>query len=179
MGISTILRFQLRLRLRNLISDDKVILSEGIDRLNYQELQNACKARGMRAVGMSEDRLKRQLSQWLTLSLHEKVPATLLLLTRAMYLPDNIPASQQLQATLQALPNATVILKVFSNCNKTLVIIFDSFKLNYLFFCRPFKRRLLLANEKVKLTTRQESSLSKRKTGKLGKRGRRLGFRQN
>lgn len=107
-GTSAMLRFQLRLRLRNLIADDRVIESEGIEALNFIELQNACKNRGMRAVGVSEDRLKRQLRQWLTLSLHEKVPASLLLLTRTMFLPENVPATQQLQATLQALPDATV-----------------------------------------------------------------------
>jgi len=65
----------------------------------------------MRAVGVPEGRLKRQLKQWLTLSLHEKVPASLLLLTRAMYLPENLAPTQQLQATLQALPDAAVSLQ--------------------------------------------------------------------
>lgn len=73
-----------------------------------QELQTACKARGMRAIGVPEDRLQRQLDQWLTLSLREKVPQSLLLLTRAMYLPEHLPTSQQLQATLQALPDSAV-----------------------------------------------------------------------
>jgi LETM1 and EF-hand domain-containing protein 1 len=70
----------------------------------------ACKARGMRAVGVPEDRLRRQLDQWLQLSLHEKVPASLLLLSRAMYLPQDLPASAQLQATLSSLPDAAVSL---------------------------------------------------------------------
>jgi LETM1 and EF-hand domain-containing protein 1 len=83
---------------------------EGIDSLNVSELQMACKARGMRAVGVPEDRLRRQLDQWLQLSLHEKVPASLLLLSRAMYLPQDLPASAQLQATLSSLPDAAVSL---------------------------------------------------------------------
>ncbi|CAL8147314.1 unnamed protein product [Orchesella dallaii] len=108
-GTSTMLRFRLRMRLRNLAVDDKSIEKEGIDALNMRELQNACKARGIRVVGVPEDRLKRQLDQWLTLSLHEKVPASLLLLTRSMYLPETLAPSQKLQATLQALPDAATL----------------------------------------------------------------------
>ncbi|CAL8147296.1 unnamed protein product [Orchesella dallaii] len=108
-GPSTMLRFQLKLRLRNLAVDDRSIEKEGIAALDLRELQNACKARGMRAVGVPEDRLRRQLKQWLVLSLHEKVPASLLLLTRAMYLPENLAPSKKLQATLQALPDAATL----------------------------------------------------------------------
>ncbi|ODN05624.1 LETM1 and EF-hand domain-containing protein 1, mitochondrial [Orchesella cincta] len=108
-GTSTMLRFQLRMKLRRLAIDDKTIEREGIDALDLPELQNACKARGMRAVGVPEDRLRRQLDQWLTLSLHEKVPASLLLLTRAMYLPEHLAPTQLLQATLQALPDSATL----------------------------------------------------------------------
>ena len=83
---------------------------EGLDSLNVSELQMACKARGMRAVGVPEDRLRRQLEQWLQLSLHEKVPPSLLLLSRAMFLPEDLPTSVQLMATLSALPDAAVSL---------------------------------------------------------------------
>lgn len=107
-GTIPMLRFQLRMRLRNLAADDKMIESEGAAGLNFQELQTACKARGMRAVGVTEERLRRQLDQWLQLSLHEKVPPSLLLLSRAMYLPDHLPASAQLHATLSALPEGAV-----------------------------------------------------------------------
>ncbi|CAL8082001.1 unnamed protein product [Orchesella dallaii] len=108
-GTTTMLRFQLRMRLRTLAIDDKSIEREGIDALDLPELQNACKARGMRAVGVPEDRLRRQLDQWLTLSLREKVPASLLLLTRAMYLSETLAPTQQLQATLQALPDSAAL----------------------------------------------------------------------
>jgi len=85
-----------------------MIEKEGIESLSYQELQHACKNRGMRAIGVTEERLQRQLAQWLQLSLHEKVPPSLLLLSRAMYLPIELPASAQLQATLSALPDGAV-----------------------------------------------------------------------
>ncbi|KAK6621574.1 hypothetical protein RUM44_001381 [Polyplax serrata] len=106
MGTTNLLRFQIRMRLRNLAADDKMIVKEGIDSLTVQELQNACQARAMRAYGVSEDRLKAQLSQWLDLSVNEKVPPSLLLLSRALMLPDTIAATDQLKATISALPDS-------------------------------------------------------------------------
>ena len=50
-GTNNLLRFQLRMRLRSLAADDKVIQKEGIDSLTVNELQAACRARGMRALG--------------------------------------------------------------------------------------------------------------------------------
>lgn len=81
-----------------------MISKEGIESLTVPELQGACRARGMRAIGISEDRLRSQLSQWLELSLNEKIPPSLLLLSRVLYLPENIPHTDQLKATIQALP---------------------------------------------------------------------------
>nr|XP_027204065.1 mitochondrial proton/calcium exchanger protein-like [Dermatophagoides pteronyssinus] len=103
-GTENFLRFQLRMRLRTLKADDQMIAREGIDSLTVSELQQACRSRGMRALGISEDRLRFQLSQWLELSLNAKIPNSLLLLSRVLYLPENIPATDQLIATIQALP---------------------------------------------------------------------------
>lgn len=103
-GTSTLLRFQLRMKLRSLAADDRMIQKEGIDSLNLSELQSACRARGMRAYGISEERLRFQLQEWVNLSLNEKVPASLLLLSRALMLPENVEVSEKLKATLAALP---------------------------------------------------------------------------
>lgn len=46
LGTSNFLRFQLRMKLRSLAADDRMIQREGIDALNTQELQSACRARG-------------------------------------------------------------------------------------------------------------------------------------
>lgn len=59
-----------------------MIQKEGINSLTQSELQSACRARGMRALGVSEERLKAQLSQWLDLSLVKRVPPSLLLLSQ-------------------------------------------------------------------------------------------------
>ena len=62
----------------------------------------------MRAYGLSEEALRNQLAQWLELSLEKKVAPSLLLLSRALFLPDTIPTSDQLKATISVLPDAVV-----------------------------------------------------------------------
>lgn len=108
-GTSNFLRFQLRMKLRSLAADDVMIQKEGIDTLTLTELQQACRVRGMRAYGLSMDRLRYQLSQWLELSLHKKVPPSLLLLSRAFMLPETIPTTDKLKATISALPDTVAV----------------------------------------------------------------------
>ncbi|XP_030656808.1 mitochondrial proton/calcium exchanger protein isoform X3 [Nomascus leucogenys] len=104
-GTNNFLRFQLTMRLRSIKADDKLIAEEGVDSLNVKELQAACRARGMRALGVTEDRLRGQLKQWLDLHLHQEIPTSLLILSRAMYLPDTLSPADQLKSTLQTLPD--------------------------------------------------------------------------
>nr|XP_004656086.1 mitochondrial proton/calcium exchanger protein isoform X2 [Jaculus jaculus] len=103
-GTNNFLRFQLTMRLRSIKADDKLISEEGVDSLTVKELQAACRARGMRALGVTEDRLRDQLKQWLDLHLHQEIPTSLLILSRAMYLPDTLSPADQLKSTLQTLP---------------------------------------------------------------------------
>lgn len=104
-GTTTFLRFQLRMKLRQLAADDRLIQRDGIDSLTLYELQSACRTRGMRAYGLSEAKLRSQLQEWIDLSLDEKVPPTLLLLSRALMVPEETSASDKLKATLKALPD--------------------------------------------------------------------------
>uniref|UniRef100_A0A183VDI8 Letm1 RBD domain-containing protein n=1 Tax=Toxocara canis TaxID=6265 RepID=A0A183VDI8_TOXCA len=105
LGTPEILRFQLTMKLRELKADDKEIALEGgVDNLSISELQSACRARGMRSLGMSEQRLKDQLKQWLELSLNDNVPPSLLLLSRTIYLPEDITFTDRLKALLSSLP---------------------------------------------------------------------------
>ncbi|XP_011633164.1 mitochondrial proton/calcium exchanger protein [Pogonomyrmex barbatus] len=108
LGTTNFLRFLLRMRLRSLTADDKLIEKEGVDTLTRNELQQACRARGMRAYGLPESRLREQLSQWLDLSLNKKVPPSLLLLSRALMIPETISMPDKLKATISALPDAVV-----------------------------------------------------------------------
>ncbi|CAH0720171.1 unnamed protein product, partial [Brenthis ino] len=103
-GTGAILRFNLKMKLRSLAADDKMIAKEGVDSLNFSELQQACRARGMRAYGVSEERLRKELRNWLDLSLNEKVPPSLLLLSRALMVPEHVPTTYKLKATISALP---------------------------------------------------------------------------
>ncbi|KAF7998300.1 hypothetical protein HCN44_009698 [Aphidius gifuensis] len=105
LGTTNFLRFLLRMRLRNLAADDRLIEKEGVDTLERAELQQACRARGMRAYGMPENRLRDQLSQWLDLSINQKVPPSLLLLSRALMVPDTMPMEEKLKVTISSLPD--------------------------------------------------------------------------
>ncbi|NXG14791.1 LETM1 protein, partial [Grallaria varia] len=105
-GTNNFLRFQLTMRLRSIKADDKMISEEGVDTLTVKELQAACRARGMRALGVTEQRLKDQLKQWLDLHLNQEIPTSLLILSRAMYLPDTLSPADQLKTTLQTLPDS-------------------------------------------------------------------------
>lgn len=109
-GTGNMLRFNLRMKLRSLAADDKMIAKEGVDSLNFSELQQACRARGMRAYGVSEERLRKELRNWLDLSLNEKVPQSLLLLSRALMVPEHVPTTYKLKATISALPEQVLTL---------------------------------------------------------------------
>ena len=85
-----------------------MIQKEGLDSLNVWELQEASRARGMRALGVSKDRLRVQLQQWLDLHLNANIPTSLLLLSRALYLPESLSTEDQLKATISSLPESTV-----------------------------------------------------------------------
>lgn len=85
-----------------------MIQKEGIDSLTVAELQAACRARGMRAMGLPEPKLRYQLAQWLDLSLNESIPPSLLLLSRAMFLSEALPPAEQLKATISTLPKEAV-----------------------------------------------------------------------
>ncbi|XP_011201709.1 mitochondrial proton/calcium exchanger protein [Bactrocera dorsalis] len=106
MGTSNLLRFQLRVKLRSLAADDRVIAREGVDALDLFELQQACKARGMRAYGLTSEKLRSQLQEWIDLSLNEKVPPTLLLLSRALLISEEAATTHKLVETLRVLPEA-------------------------------------------------------------------------
>lgn len=110
-----------------------------MESLNVNEIQAACRVRGMRALGVTEERLREQLSQvtvattgsfpgsapytwshgvgffggffvwqWLDLHLNQQIPTSLLLLSRAMFLPDTLSPADQLKTTLQTLPEMVV-----------------------------------------------------------------------
>ncbi|KAF2482353.1 LETM1-like protein-domain-containing protein [Neohortaea acidophila] len=82
-GTDTMLRYQVRHRMRQIKRDDKAIAFEGVDSLSVPELQTACASRGLRTHGMSPGRLRDDLQLWLDLRLKYGVPSTLLVLSNA------------------------------------------------------------------------------------------------
>lgn len=104
MGMDGFLRFSLRMKLKRLKMDDVMIKQEGVDSLTIPELQAANRERGMRALGVSEARLRSQLQQWLDLHLEKNVPASLLLFSRALYLPETLSTEEQLKESIINLP---------------------------------------------------------------------------
>ncbi|CAL8099068.1 unnamed protein product [Calicophoron daubneyi] len=83
-GPSNLLRFQLGMRVRQLKAEDRLLAREGVDQIPSWELQSLCQDRGMRSAGLTQDRLRAQLGQWLNLSLEKNVPVTLLLFSHAI-----------------------------------------------------------------------------------------------
>jgi len=106
-GTGNFLRFKIRLKLQELKADDQMIRLEGVNTLSNEELQNACVARGMRSVGVTIERMKQGLNQWLELSLDHEIPASLLLLSRTLYI-QNTNVDEQLKLTISQLPERLI-----------------------------------------------------------------------
>jgi LETM1 and EF-hand domain-containing protein 1 len=82
-GTDNLLRYQVRVRMRQIKRDDRAIAYEGVDSLSVPELQTACASRGLRTYGVSPGRLRDDLQSWLDLRLKHGVPSTLLVLANA------------------------------------------------------------------------------------------------
>ncbi|KAL3477496.1 LETM1-like protein-domain-containing protein [Aspergillus californicus] len=82
-GTDSMLRYNIRHRMRQIKRDDRAIFYEGVGSLSVPELQMACASRGVRTHGISPARLREDLSQWLDLRLKQGVPSTLLVLSNA------------------------------------------------------------------------------------------------
>jgi len=106
-GTGNFIRFKLRLKLQELKADDQMIRMEGVDALSNEELQNACVQRGMRSVGVTIDRMREGLNQWLELSLDREIPASLLLLSRTLYI-QNTNVDEQLKLTISQFPERLI-----------------------------------------------------------------------
>uniref|UniRef100_A0A8C8ZL29 Leucine zipper and EF-hand containing transmembrane protein 2 n=1 Tax=Prolemur simus TaxID=1328070 RepID=A0A8C8ZL29_PROSS len=102
-GTNNLLRFQLLMKLKSIKADDEAIAKEGVKTLSVSELQAACRARGMRSLGLTEEQLQQQLTEWQDLHLKENVPPSLLLLSRTFYLIDVKPKPIEIPPSGEAL----------------------------------------------------------------------------
>ncbi|KAF2750821.1 LETM1-domain-containing protein [Sporormia fimetaria CBS 119925] len=82
-GTDNMLRYTIRVRMRQIKRDDRAISFEGVNSLSVPELQTACASRGLRTHGVSPGRLRDDLQTWLDLRLKHGVPSTLLVLSNA------------------------------------------------------------------------------------------------
>jgi LETM1 and EF-hand domain-containing protein 1 len=108
-GPDTLLRYQIRHRMRQIKRDDRAISFEGVDSLSVPELQTACASRGIRTHGVSPARLRDDLQMWLDLRLKYGVPSTLLVLSNAFQYAQGKEAElnsqiDALQAVLSSIP---------------------------------------------------------------------------
>ncbi|XP_008581037.1 PREDICTED: LETM1 domain-containing protein LETM2, mitochondrial isoform X3 [Galeopterus variegatus] len=101
-GTNNLLRFQLLMKLKLIKADDEIIAREGVRALSVSELQAACRARGMRSLGLTEEQLQQQLTEWQDLHLKENVPPSLLLLSRTFYLIDVKPKPIEIPLSREA-----------------------------------------------------------------------------
>ncbi|XP_076409900.1 LETM1 domain-containing protein LETM2, mitochondrial isoform X3 [Peromyscus maniculatus bairdii] len=88
----------------------QIIAQEGVKALSVSELQAACRARGMRSLGLTEEQLRQQLTEWLDLHLKENVPPSLLLLSRTFYLIDVKPKPIELPPSIEVPKTNPVVL---------------------------------------------------------------------
>ncbi|GFP95767.1 letm1 and ef-hand domain-containing protein 1 mitochondrial [Phtheirospermum japonicum] len=112
MGISTYgtdayLRYMLRKRLQKIKEDDKMIQAEGLESLSEEELRQACRDRGLLGL-LSVDEMRKQLKDWVDLSLNHSVPSSLLILSRAFSVSGKVKPEEAVQATLSSLPDEVV-----------------------------------------------------------------------
>ena len=117
-GTDAYLKTRLRQHVLQLKKDDYEIENEGLESLTEEELRVACRARGMRAPfgEAATDFMRRQMHDWLDLSLHRGLPSSLLLLSRAFTITANIKdvaekknlAYEKLKETLSVIPEEIV-----------------------------------------------------------------------
>jgi len=111
-GTDGFLKSRLRHHLAAIKEDDKAIRAEGVDSLTDTELREACRVRGMRSHFGEHARplMKRNLEEWLELSMRRNMPTSLLLLSRAFVVTARTSKlmEEQLRDTLGSLPEDVV-----------------------------------------------------------------------
>lgn len=84
---------QLRYHILRLQEEDREIMWEGVENLTHEELRDACRERAMRFYGVSDDVMRDQMTQWLTLSSHRDIPPLLLLWSRSITMTHSAPVT--------------------------------------------------------------------------------------
>ncbi|KAI9272563.1 LETM1-like protein [Sporodiniella umbellata] len=89
-GTQYILKNRLAKHMDYLKKDDELLLKEGLDNLNNQELSHAMEERGMRSLKEPDEQMKRALKYWLATSqanpTSQNIPSGLLVFSRMFLL---------------------------------------------------------------------------------------------
>lgn len=83
-GTDAFLRFQIRNAVKKMSVDDEEILKEGVDSLYPNELEHACRLRGLFYPGINEILMRGELKSWIELHLIKGIPSVILILARAL-----------------------------------------------------------------------------------------------
>ena len=83
-GTDAFLRFQIRNALKKMYVDDREIMNEGVENLYPEELEHACRLRGLFYPGIDEKLMRVELKSWLELHLNKGIPSVILILARAL-----------------------------------------------------------------------------------------------
>eukprot|EP00457_Paulinella_chromatophora_P001525 gb/GEZN01001527.1/.p1 GENE.gb/GEZN01001527.1/~~gb/GEZN01001527.1/.p1 ORF type:complete len:791 (-),score=154.83 gb/GEZN01001527.1/:492-2864(-) len=110
-----LLRNRIRTHIEGIKMDDKVIAAEGIDNLTLHELRQASTERGMVSATLTEAGYKKNLKQWIDLSLNQKIPISLLILSRAFAVSERRPALEKsLKKTIASIEDDVVEEVIFA-----------------------------------------------------------------
>ena len=108
-GTDAFLRFQIRNSLKKMYVDDEEILKEGVDSLYPDELEQACRLRGLFYPGIDEKLMRAELNSWLGLHLKKGIPSVILILARALSPNMKLHRPEEaLKETILSLSNAVV-----------------------------------------------------------------------
>lgn len=101
-GTDQLLRYRLRSRLSSIKNDDMLISWEGgANSLTDEEVEKACRDRGIRAVDVPKSELRKQLNDWLEMSQNQAIPSSLMIMSRAFF----YSGTDGLVETLSSLPD--------------------------------------------------------------------------
>ena len=79
--------------------------------MTTSELVDASKTRGLPAYKMNKAQLLAQLTDWITLSVHEQIPISILLFTSALYTSrDPLPIINKLSQAVKEIPDELVLI---------------------------------------------------------------------
>jgi len=106
-GSTSMLRYSLSKKLKQLKDDDHMIEKEGVDLLDREELESALRDRGMKWEG-NDSQLRKKLQEWIDLSVKQNIPTSILILSRTFILTENESTGEVLKKTISSLPEVVL-----------------------------------------------------------------------